>query len=287
MRLGRLVVCAVPLVVLLAGCLWPRTTGGVNWTRPFSGPVGADVIAIEVAVLEVPAGDRFINASLFTQIDDQILSPEIRQRLDENGLHVARVNGRPPDALLDLLTSERSNHNARHVRVRSNNGTNVPLGSVREVCQFQLAADGKEEMIALEQAQCMLQVTPALADEGKITVQFLPQIQHADRKRQGQLIPTIALALQGNHATDSYPALRWEVVLNPNEYVVVGTRFDKSQSLGYRFFVTAEGEKPTQRLLAIRTSRFGQPGGEISSTSNDHSKTRPLAAQAAGLLSIP
>src|SRR6516164_5930580 len=73
MRLGRLVVCAAPLVVLLAGCLWPRTTGGVNWTRSFSVAVGADVIAIEVAVLEVPAGDRFVNTSLFTQIDDQIL----------------------------------------------------------------------------------------------------------------------------------------------------------------------------------------------------------------------
>src|SRR5260221_1268017 len=153
------------------------------------------------------------------------------------------------------------------------------------MCQFQLAAEGTEEAVALERAQCLMQVTPVIGDEGKITVQFLPQIQHADRKRQGQLIPTIALALQSNRATEGYPALRWDVTLGPNEYVLVGARFDKPQSLGYRFFVTAEGEKPTQRLLAIRAGRFGQ-ANEFSSVS-DSSKTRPLAAQAAAMLAIP
>jgi len=284
MRPGWLIVGMLPLL-LLAGCLWQRGAGGKSWTLPFAGPTGADVVDVQVAVLEVPAGDRYANTSLYTQIDDQILAPEIRQRLEENGLRVAKVIGRPPDGLQDLLTSDRSNRNPQHVRVRSNNNKIVPLGPSREVCQFQLAADGREEAIALEQAQCLMQVTPVIGEEGKINLQFLPQIQHADRKRQGQFIPTIALALQSSRATEGYPALRWDVTLGPNEYAVVGARFDKPQSLGYRFFVTAEGEKPTQRVLAIRTGRSGQ-AIEITSAS-DSSKTRPLAAQAAGMLSIP
>jgi hypothetical protein len=287
MRPRRLIVCALPMLVLLVGCLWPRTTGGVNWSRPFAGPVGADVVAVEVAVLEVPAGDHYVNAELWSAVDDQILPADVRQRLEENGLRVAKVSGRPPDGLQDLLLSERSNRNARHVRVRSNNLTNVPLGPQRDICQFRLRGDGSDEPVALEQAQCNLQVTPVIAGEGKVNLQFLPQIQHADRKRQGQLIPTIALGLQGSRATESYPAMRWEVPLGLNEYVLVGTRFDKSQSLGFRFFLTSEGEKPMQRLLAIRGGRVGSASEESSAPPGQSGKPRPLAAQAAAALAIP
>src|SRR5256885_10422325 len=47
-------------------------------------------------------------------------------------------------------------------------------------------------------------------------------------------VPNIALALQGNKITDTYPALKWEVTLGLNEYVLVGARFDRPDSLGDR-----------------------------------------------------
>lgn len=282
MHRGRIL---IPLLVLglSVGCLWPGKGTGVNWSRPFSGPVGPDVVAVEVSVIEVPAGDRFLNLELWASIDEQILAPDLRRKLEDNGFRVAKVSGRPPDGLQDLLTSEKSNRSPRHVRVRSGNPVNVPLGPQRPTCQF-IVSDGKDETLALEQAQGNLQITPVIGQDGQISLQFLPQMQHADKKKQGNLIPTIALGLQGNRATDGYPALKWETHLGLNEYLIVGSRLDKQQALGYRLFVTSEGEKPTQRVLAIRTGKvgggdeaLGQPGTPIRTKAPPPAPATPLS----------
>jgi hypothetical protein len=70
----------------------------------------------------------------------------------------------------------------------------------------------------------------------------------------------------------SYPKLSWEVTLAPNQYLVVGTRFDQRHSLGFASFVQTEETNPVQRLLVIRTScpgaapnggMGGDPAGEL------------------------
>lgn len=245
------------LALALGGCLFRRDATAPNWMKALGGPTGADVVVMDIAVLEVPAGDRYVNGELWSAADDQILAPEVRKRLDDNGLRVAKVSGRPPDGLLNLLTSERSNRNARQARKRANDTYVTPIGAQRDVLRFQLAGDGAAEPSSFEQAQCAIQITPVLNSDGKLQLQFVPQVQHADRKR-GMLSPAIALALQTQRPVETFSGLRWEVPVGLNEYIVIGTRFDKPQSLGNQFLVTAEGDRPTQRVLAIRAGRLGQ-----------------------------
>src|SRR5207253_1601580 len=99
-------------VIALAGCFTPSDGKGASWRdrlRAFTGPVGSDVVVFEVAVLEVPVGDRYVNGEMWAAIDDQVLPAEVRRKLEEQGLRVGKVNGRPPDKLMDILTSERHN----------------------------------------------------------------------------------------------------------------------------------------------------------------------------------
>src|SRR5262249_37732881 len=101
------------------------------------------------------------------------------------------------------------------------------------------------------------------------------QIEFDDKEKWKRLDPKVALAVQGQRSTESFVALRWEVVLGLNDYVVVGTRFDKPDTLGFKLFVTPDSEKPSQRLLAVRAGRL-KPGKPSADTTKS-----ALAAQAA------
>jgi hypothetical protein len=85
--------------------------------------------------------------------------------------------------------------------------------------------------------------------------------------------------LQEQLPTESYAALGFEVTLAPNEYILVGGRFDKPETLGHQCFVRADETKPVQRLLVIRTSR---PAPGVIAEAKDHGAI-PLTVQASGL----
>lgn len=273
----RLRACAAGLLLAaLAGCWFARPTTSSTWLdrlRPFGGMTGPDVVVLDIAMLEVPVGDTYVNQEMWTGTDEQFLPPELRTLQEENGLRVALIHGRPPDRLQNMLESERFNRNPRQRRLRAGDTTMIDVGSKREKCNFELKADGTTKTFQLEQALCQFQVVPTLAPDGKIHFQFVPQVQHYDKQRMPALSATSILPLQNHRVTDAHPALKFEVSLSPNEYVVLGTRFDKPKSLGFQFFVQPEGDRPVQRVLAIRSVRAdgssapaqaGKPDGKLS-----------------------
>src|SRR5262249_2115078 len=199
----------------------------------FPGPCGAGVVVFEVAAREVAAGDRYVNGEMWAAVDDQVLPAETRRKLEEQGFRVGKVNGRPPDKLLDILTSERHNRAARRLSKRSGSPYLILIGPQRETFRFEPGLDGKAESPIYELVQCHIQATPVITSDGKVLFQFAPQIQHADKKKTGQLMPTLALGLQGNRATETFSAISWEMPLDVNEYIIIGARFDKPQTLGF------------------------------------------------------
>jgi hypothetical protein len=133
----------------------------------------------------------------------------------------------------------------------------------------------------------VLQVVPTFTENGKVRLQFTPQILHGERVPNPTAAPDgSGYILQWQQATATYQALAWEVTLAPNEYVVVGTRFDREECLGHLCFLRRDEPTPVQRLLVIRTSRPA-PGveaddaSETSAHSASASRSPPLAVQAA------
>src|SRR5262245_13215970 len=107
----------------LAGCFLVEPMGKALWPkrqRPGEGPVGPDVVVMDVSVLVAPVGDRYVNEEVWTEADEQVLSAEARAALRDSGLRVGIVTGRS-DKLLELLTSKRSNPNQMRYQHRSGN----------------------------------------------------------------------------------------------------------------------------------------------------------------------
>jgi hypothetical protein len=262
--------CQAVLLAVLSGALGgcfagqpERSTSLFGPEGSLPGPAGGDVVQIDVAVLERPLGDRYLNAELWEQADEQAVDLECKRGLEENGFRAGLIGKVPPAGLRDLLDSPRSNPDPHCTRLHAGNPVPVALGQHWKHCRFHLVQDEAAAPVELDDAECLLEIVPTLADDGRTLLRFTPHVKHgrpsltprAVREPSG----TRRWELETQQPEEAYLALSWEMALVPGEYLVVGTRLDQADTLGHRCFLAAGESPPRQRLLVIRTAR-PQPG---------------------------
>lgn len=260
-RAGSVVVGLV--CAWLAGCATGqpvRSTSLLSRLRQMGGPSGPDVVQMDVALLEQPVGDRYINQDFWSIADEQVVALERRAHLEDNGFRVGQLGGLPPTEFQTLLTSERSCANPRRIHLHAGKPWTVNLGPVLATCSFQFAEGGQSRPVNLEGAECALEVVPELTPDNRVRLRFTPLVQHGT----SALLPCPAAdrsgwVLQPQRPAERFPSLSWEVTLSANEFVVIGGRYDRPQTLGHESFVRSEGPTTKQRLLVIRTSRTAAP----------------------------
>jgi hypothetical protein len=289
---GPLALVLALLLGMAAGCASVERARAPAWLprlNPFQGPVGSDVVHMEVALLERPLGDPYINEELWQLADERVISPERRAAMDGSGFRVGQVSGlMTPPGLLSLLTSKRSCVNPRGVQVRAGHATSVKLAPTAATCRFHLERDGQDSELEFHQAELRLGVVASLLKNGHTRLRFTPQVIHGEimgtyrpaDDRSGWLMDT-------RRPKEDFTAFSWEACLAPNEYLVIGGKYDKPETLGHQCFVRPEEATPVQRLLVIRCSTvkptttpaaLSGPAGEEDSPD----KGVPLALQAAG-----
>ena len=131
----------------------------------------------------------------------------------------------------------------------------------------------------LDQAQCLLQVTTRLTGDGRMNLQFAPQVRHGEPvslPRPMNEGGSLHWGVQTEQPTETYSGLGWELTVAPNTYVAVGTLLDRPDTLGQRAFLNAEAPW-TQRLLVLRPGRALAEGGPADETNG---RQPPLAFQA-------
>jgi hypothetical protein len=215
---------------------------------------------MEVALIERPVGDPYLGQELWDGVDEQVIPLDRKYAVADNGFRIGLIAGAGPARFRELLTSERSCASPRRIQRQAGDPSTLTLGLTMPRCRFELFQDGQAVVIELEQAQCTLVVVPTLTDDGRTRLQFTPQVRHGEARQLPQPAVdrsgTYSWVLQEKRPTETYSGLKWEVTVAPNEYVVVGARSDRPQTLGHRYFVRGDEPSPVQRLLAIRTSRM-------------------------------
>jgi len=265
----------------LNGCVAPPPDGPVGRYEakvPFHGLSGDDVVQLDVFVVERPAADRCLNREVWELADEEVLKDK-KSLLEENGLRACVLGDSPPDGLRALLRSERSCANPRRLRLHAGRPTQIVLGPAASDLAFQLRQDGRTADVSLDQAQCLLQVTTRLTGDGRMNLQFAPQVRHGEPvslprpMREGG---SLHWGVQTEQPTETYPGLGWEMTVPPNTYIAVGTLLDRPDTLGQRAFLSAEAPR-TQRLLVLRPGRALADGGP---TDEANGRQPPLALQA-------
>jgi hypothetical protein len=260
----------------------------------FQGPTGGDVIQLDVAILEGPVGNRAFNHDLWGFADAQGIAPETQSLLEENGLRVGQIGGFAPQELQNLLTSERSRVDARRIQLRSGTPRTLVLGPAVTQDRFVLYEKGRDNTVTLEQGIFVLSVVPALSADGRTRLQFTPEIQTGGAASPATIAPDLPAWQQGfdrdrqeQRTATCYSNLAWEITIACNDYLLIGGRYDRANTLGWHFFIRPSEDTPVQRLLVIRTTRSRSPvENEIGSAAatNFHSfiHSPSIAAQASG-----
>jgi hypothetical protein len=242
---------------------------------------GGDVVQVDVAVIERPAGDPYLNDGLWVLADEQAVGLDRKPALEDNGFRVGQVGGLPPADLQALLRSERSCADPRRHQVPCGGIVPVALGTVRDRCRFRLHRDGREIPVELSGAQCVLEVVPTLGEDGRTSLRFTPVVKHGEPRIQPRPVKDPSgehrWDVQARQPAEVYDGLGWEVTVGADGFVLVGTRLEQEGTLGHCFFLAAGGGARAQRLLVVRT---GRPPGVDEHAESALRLAPPVALQA-------
>jgi hypothetical protein len=233
-----------------------------------------EVVYLDVAVLERPSGDRYLDHEVWESGDEQGVELELKPLLENNGLRVCTFC-LLPDRLQALLSSPRFCPSPRRYRTEPDKATALQVGPVRDACSFTVRPGGNSKTLSFEQARCEFDVLPISEDEGRVRLRFTPRVRHGRPRRETRVARDpdgqLRWAMESAEPTEEFAELRFELSVGSGEYVAVGTWQDKEGTWGHGCFVPA-GSK-LQYLLVMRATRAPQgdePAGPIA----------PLALQA-------
>jgi hypothetical protein len=252
-------------LVSAAGCaVLPEPVRTTSWLKrqgPLPAGLDGQVVQLDVALLERPLGDAFLNQELWQHTDEMIIDLDRKAAVEDNGFRVGQIVGMTPGKLQDLLKSERYCINPRRRFLPSGHNVRQYLGPISPRCEFVVQHGNRTLEVALDQARFCLDVTATLTGDGKTRLSFTPKVENGENTLPFQPDPDQqSWTLRVEKPCKTYKELGWEVVLAPGEYLVIGPILQKDKSLGFRAFVQ-EGGNPAQRLLVLRTSR-SQNGGD-------------------------
>jgi hypothetical protein len=284
MRHLQAVVLAMAAAVM-GGCATDKDGRGQSLARLQSEPTetssAGDIIYLDVALVEQAYGDRFLNRDLWEIGDEQGVNLELKPLLEQNGLRICQIGGLMPPRLHSLIVSPLSCPQPRRLRGEPDKAMVVALGPARSRAVFQLAGPAGARKWDLDEAHCQLEVVPTLEDGRRIRLRFTPQVRHGKARSMPRVEKDpdgpLRWAMDAREPVEEFPQLRWECVIEPNEFVVVGAHLDHPGTMGPCFFLPEGTPARQQWLLVLRASHvmLGPP--------KDESLTRvpPIAMQAA------
>jgi hypothetical protein len=280
----RFLAVVLALTVSVAGCCFfgekEPLVAEHTVRRPPEGLPSGELVYLDVALIDRPPGDSFLNGELWEGGDEQGVDLDTKPVLEENGLRICQLGGLLPARLQALLTSPRSCTDPRRYRGEEpGKPIAIGVGPLRAECSFTLRLGSKEREVKLKDARCEFEVVPVIEEE-RIRLRFTPQVHHG----KARLKPHVARepdgelhwVVEASEPVEEFAPLRFELVVAPGEYVVLGTRLAQKDTLGHSYFLKL-GDEPRQYLLVVRASRA--PG---SAGPDDWSNLAPPLALQAG-----
>ena len=249
-RLGVLA-CAL----LAAGCfLHADRPGAQQVVRTLAPPVRTEGVVLDHVLVEQPIGDAFLDRELWAGALPAG-RPETRALLAENGLRAAVLAGGIPQKLQTLLDSEADTVSPRRLTFQQRKELVVATSVPRDPCRFFLLTDlgAEARPVELKQARCGVLVRPEPTSDGRVKVWCEPQVQHGTRREL--YLPNedgTQLVKEEEVPTEKYPALGFEAVLGPEDYLLIGWPAGESETLGAAAFTADANGRPRQRVLVVR-----------------------------------
>jgi hypothetical protein len=268
-----------------AGCLGRNARPTVQQiVRSLAPPLPAEGLLVESVLIEQPAGDRFLDRTLWDTVQP-LGQPETRALLAENGLRAGVITGTGPQKFQTLLDSDADTVSPQRMTFHLRKEAVVPTAGPVDPCKFSLRTDlaGKPAAREFKRAQCGVLVRPELAPDGRVRVWCEPQLQHGERRQW--LRPNedgTRFEKREEVPVEKYAVLGVEAVLGPDDYLLVGCDAAARDTLGVTMFSADADGRPRQRVLVVRArSATPVPPADLPPITSPL-KRPAVATQAAG-----
>ena len=259
---------ALSLLTMVSGCAPLGPTTKSKSTNPLpAARLAPDAVVVDVAFVSLGSNDAEIYSTVWKAADEQPLPPELRRRLERNGLRVGVFGQQLPaqlNALLDvkpnLLESIRQGDagelqldgNRQHIPLRAGHRAVIKASNVFPILPVLLSEDGTVHGQQLIDARCIVSLKSHPLGDGRVKLLLTPEIEHGEAKTrwlgsEGMMIQHTG---QDRLILDQ---LAWEALLRPGESLLVGPTAD-TKGLGEYFF-QGLGKAAQRRLLVIRYSQ--------------------------------
>ncbi len=235
---------------------------------PQMGPT-RNAVQLEIVFIERPLNDPLLGKALWKEVDQiGALDPAVRDILKKNGFKVGVAASEPPEALQAMLQkaiNKRNSQNqtessfiiSRIVTLLEGTTSDLQTSDNLQTCTVDIQKKrGTAKQKEFSQARCLFRVEARRLQEGWVTLQFIPEIQHGDKK-----LRHTAGDRSWNFTTSQakYPLYeqQFEITLNVGEMAMITSQGEKTNSLGTRLFTQAidndnDSEEAMQRLLVVR-----------------------------------
>lgn len=249
----------IVLLAFLAGCVstQPPTEPTLSQLPPARVN---DNVVLEVGFAHISAHDQQWLDELWTELDEQHLPPDERQRLLTNGLRCGLAGEQLPEMLRVAMqgsssetlsvadTAANRQHAIRRLHLRAGSRSELVTSTDRQ--SMTILLDDGESICGhqFQAAQALFAIQTSPANSSRASIQLTPEIHFGDTK-QRYVGKDGAFVLEAKRDNRVFGDLRIEAVLAPGQTLVV-TCDGPAKSLGGNAFRTADGE--TQKLLLVR-----------------------------------
>jgi hypothetical protein len=218
-------------------------------------PASPEHAMIEVALIERPLDDRYLNQEIWKHTDE-FVTFEKRSILEENGFRIGQMVGATPEGFQNLLLSKRSCSNPGMMMMPLGQMQPIYLGPVLGHTSYELNIGNQKQEVEFDQARYCLELVPTLTPDGKTKLSFVPKVENGEQVLPFRASPEeSSWTFKIERANKRYAELGWEVLLAPGEFLLIGGRVERENSLGRRAFEQDDDAKSVQRLLVLRNVR--------------------------------
>lgn len=239
------------------GCLWTDDAAPNNWlSRLQKQTISADHALIEVALIEQPMRDEFINKKIWEQVDEVIVDFDRDGALNQNGFRLGQLVGPTPEDFQKMLLSKRCCSNPHAMIFPAGKTATIYLGPELPQSTYDFVEGMQRTEVTLGQARYCLDVTAQFDTLGRTKLKFMPKIENGEPVFPFEAVPERSTwELRIEKASRKYPELSWEVTLSPNQYLLLGCQLHREKTIGWSAFTQSPSAANVQRMLVIRSCR--------------------------------
>src|SRR5262249_29215655 len=147
-----------------------------------------DHALIEVALLERPLGDDYINKEIWQRADELFDQP-CHAALEENGFRIGQLVGAIPGDLQQLLLSPRCTSNPQALIFPAGKTVPIYLGAVLPHSSYEVVLGNTRAEVSLDQARFCLDVSTQFLSNGRTKLTLTPKVENGEPTLPFEAVP--------------------------------------------------------------------------------------------------